>query len=56
MPCVVIGKEWLYQLAVASFHAEPQRGVPGGTARTWIGLPPLTTGEMKPPPKKPNPP
>ena len=31
---------------VASFHAEPQRGVPGGMARTWIGRPPLTDGQM----------
>ena len=52
MPWVLIGTAWLYQRAVASFHAEPQRGVPGGTARTWIGRPPLCEGAMKPPPKK----
>jgi hypothetical protein len=45
----------LYHCAVAFFHAEPQRGVPGGTARTWIGRPPDCADEMKPPPKKPRP-
>ena len=34
----------MYQRAVACFHAEPHRGVPGGTKRTWIGRPPLTVG------------
>jgi hypothetical protein len=55
MPWQLSGTAWLYQRAVASFHAEPHRGVPGGRLRTWIGRPPLTPGEMKPPPKKPSP-
>ena len=29
----------MYHLAVAFFQSRPQRGVPGGTGRVWIGRP-----------------